>query len=215
MMSWNEEWSNANSIVASSLPKRGWYMTGQEPSSCIPELATLVQANDWKEIDDILLANLPKFKPDPLTTWLNNMGIPDYCIKRLSKFLCHHEAGNYEEATYLGVPLLDELCYYLFGRKSFTTKRGKGKDQSKPEIAFATPNGPAIQQFCKRFIAQFGSLQEDCQANRLADEDYWNRHAIVHGLMRRSMGLKDAGKCLMALGFLIYACDDKQANRGE
>jgi hypothetical protein len=39
----------------------------------------------------------------------------------------------------------------------------------------------------------------------LADENYWNRHAIVHGLMQRAMGLKDSAKCLMALNFLFFA----------
>jgi hypothetical protein len=50
-----------------------------------------------------------------------------------------------------------------------------------------------------------GSLQEDPDQTSLADENYWNRHAIIHGLMQRAMGVKDSAKCLMATSFLFFA----------
>jgi len=37
--------------------------------------------------------------------------------------LKHHHEGNYEEATCLGVPLLDEIAKHLYRGKTFTTKR--------------------------------------------------------------------------------------------
>lgn len=49
----------------------------------------------------------------------------------------------------------------------------------------------------------------------LADEDYWNRHAIVHGLMQRAMGVKDSAKCLMAINFLFFARKNEETPVGS
>ncbi|MGB2987934.1 MAG: hypothetical protein WBE26_18855, partial [Phycisphaerae bacterium] len=97
--------------------------------------------------------------------------------------------------------------------KSFTTKRGNRKrgDQSKPELALKTSRGPDVDDYCGAFVQAFGSLQEDPDQNRLTHEDYWNRHAIVHGMMRRAMGMKDSAKCLMAISFLFFARNETES----
>jgi hypothetical protein len=132
-------------------------------------------------------------------------------------FLQNHEAGNYEVATFLGVPLIDEICQHFYRGKVFATKRGrrKGKGQLKPEIAIKTPGGPDVDPFHERFLNQFGSLQLDVDVARLGDEDYWNRHAILHGMMQRSMGRKDSAKCLMTIGFLFYALAEEASGASQ
>jgi hypothetical protein len=139
--------------------------------------------------------------------------VPEYCICRLLRFLAHHRDKNYEEATYLGVPLIDEIAMHLYGGKSFTTKRGNRRrgHQSKPELAFKTASGPVLSSYCEDFVQAFGSLQEDPDPKLLTEEDYWNRHAIVHGMMKRAMGWKDSAKCLMAINFLLFARTDTDA----
>ena len=157
------------------------------------------------------MSHLPSFKPKELREWMKHVAIPDYCINRLSLFLAKHDSKEYEVATYLGVPLIDEVAQYLHG-KCLTTKRSSDKrsrDQSKPEIGFETVGGKRLARFHKSFVQNFGSLQEDLDFARLSDPNYWNRHAIVHGLMTRSMGEKDSAKCLMAIAFLIFAVDEK------
>jgi hypothetical protein len=163
------------------------------------------------------MEHLPQFKIDLLKQWLAEQGVPDYCANRLFLFLSHHEAERYEESTYLGVPLIDEITLYLYKGKSFTTKRGnrKSKDQSKPELAIKSPGAPELEDFCNAFVQAFGSLQENPDYTKLASEDYWNRHAIVHGLMRRPMGRKDSAKCLMAIKFLIFAKKEGEGERAS
>jgi hypothetical protein len=68
-----------------------------------------------------------------------------------------------------------------------------------------------LTSYCESFVRTFGSLQEDPDEKSLADENYWNRHAIVHGLMQRAMGVKDSAKCLMAISFLFFARKEEQA----
>ncbi|HVJ88028.1 MAG TPA: hypothetical protein VM452_20355 [Caulifigura sp.] len=192
-------------LIAALLPKRGWYLSGEEPGGICSQLASLIQQEKWSDVDIEVMEHLPDFNLDGLRAWLNEEGVPDYSVNRLMLCLDHHSSGRYEEATFLGVPLLDELAFHLYGGKSFTTKRGKTRSQSKPELAIATSNGPELEGFCANFVQTFGSLQEDTDPTRLGDEDYWNRHAIVHGLMQRAMGLKDSAKCLMAFKFLLCA----------
>jgi hypothetical protein len=68
-----------------------------------------------------------------------------------------------------------------------------------------------LASYCESFVQAFGSLQEDPDQTSLADENYWNRHAIVHGQMQRPMGVKDSAKCLMAINFLIFAREEDDA----
>lgn len=209
----NKQWTDARMVVAAALPKRGWYLSGQEPCTLTVELAEYVRAGDLERVDAEVMRHLPTFNMHVLKEWLGQRGIPDFCIKRLELFVKRHQEGAYEEATYIGVPLLDELAQYLYSGKSFTTKRGNRKkgDQSKPELAFKTAGGPDLSSFCHRFVQAFGSLQEDPDPKALTDENYWNRHAIVHGLMQRTMGRKDSAKCLMAICFLIFAHEEEDA----
>lgn len=194
-------------LVAVTLPKRGWYLSGQEPCTLSNRLARSIRNDRLDQVDEQMMVHLPQFKVDKLCAWLVQEGVPAHCVDRVSRFLRHHGDGNYEEATFLGVPLLDELAKYLYGGKAFTTKRPgrRGSDQSKPELAFKTTSAPDLGNYCARFVQAFGSLQEDPDHNSLADENYWNRHAIVHGLMQRAMGVKDSAKCLMAISFLLFA----------
>jgi hypothetical protein len=194
-------------LISVALPKRGWYLSGQEPCTLSDRLAMAVRDGKLELVDQQMMERLPQFKMDALGRWLAQEGVPGHCINRLSRFVMHHHEGNYEEATYLGVPLLDEIAKYLYRGKTFTTKRGNPRrgDQAKPELAFKTTSGPELASYCESFVQAFGSLQEDADQAQLADENYWNRHAILHGLIQRAMGVKDSAKCLMAIKFLLFA----------
>lgn len=202
--------SESHLLVSAALPKRGWYLSGSEPCTLSLSLAKSVREQNWDKVDQEVMEHVPEYKLDLLPKWLSEQGVPEYCSNRLCLFLRHHRDGHYEEATYLGVPLIDEVAMLLYNGKSFTTKRGKPKTgtQSKPELAVKTASGPEITNYCNAFLQTFGSLQEDPDQQRLADPDYWNRHAIVHGMMRRAMGQKDSAKCVMAISFLLHARKD-------
>lgn len=199
-------------LISATLPKRGWYLSGNEPCTISNKLAKLIRESKLEEVDNVLMNLLPEFERNTLKTWLVQEKVPDYCINRLFLFLNHRQNNDHESATYLGVPLIDELALHLYNGKAFTTKRGNFRKrrvaQAKPELAFTTTSGPKISSYCKTFIQAFGSLQEDPNQNALSDEDYWNRHAIIHGLMQRPMGIKDSSKCLMAINFLLFARED-------
>jgi len=217
MVAWAERGRKDHMLISMALPKRGWYLSGQEPCTLMNSLAKAVREEEWGNVDQEMVEHLPQFKTDPLRAWLAQKGVPDYCINCLCRFLKHNDEGNYEEATYLGVPLLDEIAKHLYGGKTFTTKRAnrKSADQSKPELAFKTASGPDLASYCESFVQAFGSLQEDPDPKSLTDENYWNRHAIVHGLMRRAMGIKDSAKCLMAINFLFFALKEDEAAEGS
>ncbi len=204
---WIQRTGEAHFLVSAALPKRGWYLSGQEPCTLSLTLANSIRTEDWEQVDQEVLKHLPKFEMEALREWLAQLRVPDCCVNRLCLFLSHHEGGRYEEATYIGVPLLDEIAGHLYNGKSLTTKTGNRKrgDQSKPELAFKTSGSPDLEDYGSAFVQTFGSLQEDVDTSRLTDENYWNRHAIVHGIMRRAMGVKDSAKCLMAIGFLFFA----------
>lgn len=203
----------AHVLVTAGLPKRGWYLSGKEPCTLSLRLAKAVKSENWDLVDQEVIKHLPKFKVEAVERGLKQEGVPDYCINRLRLFLSLHDAGEYEQATYLGVPLIDELSKLLYAGKAFTTKRGKG-DQSKPELAIKTSNAPELGNYCSRFVQAFGSLQDDVDPQLLTDENYWNRSAIVHGMMKRAMNFKDSAKCLMAISFLFFAkkAEDEVSN---
>jgi len=217
IIAWAERRQKDHMLISVALPKRGWYLSGQEPCTLSDRLAKAVREEDWVKVDQEMMEHLPQFKVDPSREWLAQEGVPDYCVSRLCRCLKHHDEGNYEEATCLGVPLLDEIAKHLYGGKTFTTKRAnrRGGDQSKPELAFKTASGPDLVSYCESFVQTFGSLQEDPDQKLLADENYWNRHAIVHGLMERAMGVKDSAKCLMAISFLFFARKEEEATAGS
>jgi hypothetical protein len=209
---WVKRGQEDHMLISAILPKLGWYLSGQEPCTLSNRLAKSVREEKWGKVDQEIMEHLPRFSVDPLQAWLAQQGVPNHCINRLFRFFKHHDKGNYEEATYLGVPLLDEIANHLYGGKTFTTKRAKrrSRGQSKPELALKTPSGPDLENYCESFVQTFGSLQEDPQIALLANEDYWNRHAIVHGLMQRAMGIKDSAKCLMAISFLFFARKEEE-----
>ncbi len=217
VVAWLERSQKDHMLISAELPKRGWYLSGREPCTLTDRLAKAVRKEEWDTVDQEMMEHLPQFEMNPLRAWLVQEGVPDYCIARLYRFLKHHTEGNYEEATYLGVPLLDEIAKHLYGGKTFTTKRTSQKrsNQSKPELAFKTSSGPDLESYCESFVQTFGSLQEDPDDKSLADENYWNRHAIVHGLMRRAMGVKDSAKCLMAMKFLFFARKEDETTDGS
>jgi hypothetical protein len=62
-------------------------------------------------------------------------GVPERCINRIQRFVQHHQDGNYEEVTYIGVPLIDEAAQHLRGEKAFTTKRAnRGRDNQSKQV---------------------------------------------------------------------------------
>ena len=217
MVAWAERGRKDHMLISVALPKRGWYLSGQEPCTLSDRLAKAVREEQWQKVDQEMMKHLPQFKVDLLQAWLAQEGVPVYCINRLCRFLKHHDEENFEEATYLGIPLLDEIAKHLYGGKTFTTKRSNRRrgDQSKPELAFKTAFGPDLVSYCESFVQTFGSLHEDPNQKSLADENYWNRHAIVHGLMQRAMGVKDSAKCLMAISFLFFARKNEEATDGS
>lgn len=192
----SEQWRQATAVVCSRLPLRGWYLSGQEPAPLIVRLARHIEANAWADVDRLMLNLIPVFKSDSIAQWLGSKGVAAYSVGRLRRFIDHHQAGNYEEATYLGVPLLDEICLQLYGTE-FTRKAPK-------ETLITSASAKAtLSSLGRQFANDFGSLQDTIVPARLHDEDYWCRHAILHGKMRRPMGIKDSAKCCMAMAFLI------------
>jgi hypothetical protein len=155
------------------------------------------------------LDSLPEINVAALTEWMRQKSLPEYATKRLLLFLEEHDAKRYESATYIGIPLMDELARWLFDDRDFTSKRGK---QPRPQIACKTHAQSDLENYHKRFVQEFGSVQSDVDDARLTDENYWNRHAILHGRMQRSMGRKDSAKCLMAILFLIHSSPDVDEN---
>lgn len=204
-----QRFREAISLVATEVPKRGWYLSGEEPCDVIIRLENCVRNKNLSQLDQEMMNCLPEYRWEALENWLLENRVPKYCVTRVLRFLKHHQEGNFEEATYLGIPVLDEVANHLYHGKAFTTKRSKTRDQSKPELAIRTVNGPLLESFAADFVQAFGSLQEDPDQHSLSDENYWNRHAIVHGQMKRPMGIKDSAKCLMAINFLIFARQDE------
>lgn len=203
----NARWLKDSETVVQALPQRGWYLTGREPCTLVHQLARFIEAHDWEMVDRTILDNMPRLLPEKAAQWLNEQNVPTYCITRFQLFLDHHHEGRYEEATFIGIPLLDELSRYLYEGADFTTKR-QSKNCTKPAMAMRRPSGVRVTSFASRFVSGFGSLQKDSTLNRCADPDYWCRHAILHGQMRRPMGLKDSAKCYMAIAFLIFGRDE-------
>ena len=198
-------WAQALATVQSELPKRGWYLTGEEPCHLTETLARLSEANDWKAIDNILVAQASEVQinVDRFAQWLAERGVAECCVKRVRLFFENRQSGNHEVATLVGVPLIDELCRYLYDRRDFTTKRSK---QPKPEIACRTATQPGVAgPYYGGFVESFGLIHGNVETARLEDENYFNRSAIVHGQMRRSYGPKDSSKVFMVLMFLVFA----------
>ncbi|WP_254512804.1 hypothetical protein [Anatilimnocola floriformis] len=204
-------------IVGDKLPSRGWYLTGTEPIGLTFTLAEAIENNDWDRVDQKVMEHLPVFDEDKLRAALVDEGVPEHCINRLCKFLQHHRSGNYEEATYLGVPLIDELARCMYKGKDFTTKgRANPKNgKMRPQIAMASAGAPALKEYHSAFVSDFGSLQHESNTAKVADENYWNRHAIVHGQMKRPMGAKDSAKCLMAISFVLSAKEEPKPTPQE
>jgi len=199
-------------LLPAALPKRGWYLSGNEDMSLWITLADAIRREDWETVDKEIMSQLPEFDLARLAPWLDDAGVADHTKYRLLCFMSHHKDGNFEEATYMGVPLIDELAMFFYDGKSLTTKRGNRRrpDHLKPELGYKTPTGPTLNEDAGLFVQTFGSLQEDPDPARLSDEDYWNRHAIVHGMMRRRMGAMDSAKCLMAISFLLFGGNDTE-----
>ena len=200
----NARWLKDSETVVQALPQRGWYLTGREPCTLVHKLARFIEAHDWEMVDRTILGHMPRLIPEKAAQWLNERNVPAYCVKRFQLFLDHHHEGRYEEATFIGIPLLDELSRHLYDGADFTTK-GRSPNCRKPAMAMQRSSGLGVTSFASRFVSGFGSLQKQSAPDRCEDPDYWCRHAIVHGQMRRAMGIKDSAKCYMALAFLIFA----------
>ncbi len=137
--------------------------------------------------------------------------VPAYCVQRFQLSLDHYHEGRHEEATFIGLTLLDELSGHLYDGADFTST-GRSPHCKNPAMAARRASGVSVSAFASRFVSAFGSLQKQSVPNRCADPDYWCRHALLHGQMRRPMGLKDSAKCYMALAFLIFAREQPGPN---
>ena len=65
-----------------------------------------------------------------------------------------------------------------------------------------------LNNYCQGFVEAFGLIHHDVDASRVEDEDYFNRSAILHGMMRRAYEPKDTAKIFMVLMFLVFAIDE-------
>ncbi len=201
-------WLLALQTLYAELPKRGWYLTGMEPITVTGTLAHSINANDWGAVDQILIeeATRLRVKKDVLQQWLAQRDVPQCCIERVGCVLDHRESGDHEVATIVGVAVIDELCRHLYAGRAFTTKRNR---QPRPQIACPTPKSTReLSTYAKGFVKTFGLIHEDVDMSRLEDQDYFNRAAILHGLMRRNFGLKDSAKVYMLLMFLVFSVND-------
>ena len=181
----SKRWTRALMIVCVELPKRGWYLTGEEPITLIEELAHWVEARDWAAIDEILVKRVARLRldNDEFQEWLSGQGVPDYCIERVRLVLEYRESENHTVTTIVGMTVIDELCRCLYDGRDFTTKRNK---QPRPQLACRTgEDARVLSHFAKGFVETFGLVHEDTDRRRLGDEDYFNRAAILHGQMRR------------------------------
>lgn len=208
----SEKWAAALEIVQSGLPSMGWYLSGEEPSHMTHIIAELITKGNYEEVDRLLLKQASDFSIDLelCLEWLREKEVPACCLQRLRVFMDARATANHEVATLVGVPLIDELSRSLYSNRDFTTKRGKGRI-NKPEIACVTTgNDHTIKSYHRGFIESFGLLHADVDTERLEDEDYFNRSAIVHGMMKRSYGVKDSSKVFMALMFLMLAREEEK-----
>lgn len=123
----SRQWLQAFAVVQSELPKRGWYLTGEESHRFTKAVAQCVEAKDWRGLDEAIVAYAEWVQVDvsAFCSRLSGMGVPSYCVNRARRFLEARAAHDHEAATALGIPLIDELCRALFGGRDFTTKRNK------------------------------------------------------------------------------------------
>lgn len=205
---WNEaskRWARALLIVRTELPKRGWYLTGEEPITLIEELAQSATAQDWTAVDQLLVEQAEQLhlNNDLFEQWLAQQGVPGYSIARVRLVLKHRESDSHTVATIVGMTVIDELCRFLYDGRDFTTKRHR---QPRPQLAcrLTADGARALSRFANGFVEVFGSIQEDIDPARLDDKDYFNRHAILHGKMRREYGPQDSAKVFMVLMFLVF-----------
>jgi hypothetical protein len=200
----SKRWARALLIVRTELPKRGWYLTGEEPITLVEELAQRATARDWTAVDKLLVEQAVqlRLKDDLFQEWLVQQGVPGYSIARVRLVLEHRESNSHTVTAVVGMTVIDELCRFLYDGREFTTKRHR---QPRPQLAcrVTTEGARALSRFASGFVEVFGSIQEDIDPTRLADEDYFNRHAILHGKMRREYGPKDSAKVFMVLMFLV------------
>ncbi len=200
----SKRWARALLIVRTELPKRGWYLTGKEPITLVVELAQRATAQDWTAVDHLLVKQSAQLRlnADLFQEWLVQQGVPGYSIERVRLVLEHRNSDSHTVTTVVGMTVIDELCRFLYDGRDFTTKRRK---QPRPQLAchVTTEGARALSRFAREFVEVFGSIQEDIDPTRLDDEDYFNRHAILHGKMRREYGPKDSAKVFMALMFLV------------
>lgn len=205
----SKRWARALEIVQKELPDRGWYLTGEEPAELMPRIAKLAKEERYQEIDDLLIEHAASLKPDidKCIKWLEQRSVPEYCQNRFRIVMDARSRDDHEIATLVGVPVIDELSRSLYSGRDFTTKRGK---MPKPQMACSTSrDDEKLNTFCEGFVDSFGLLQQQVDVTRLEDCDYFNRHAILHGMMRRSYGPKDTEKVFMVLMFLIFAYEDE------
>jgi hypothetical protein len=210
-----KRFAEALAMVQNKLPTRGWYMCGEGGCGTHDRVAEALEKGDWETVDRLMLEEAKQLRldADNIAKWLAEHGVPDYCINRLRRFLEHWDAGNHEDATVFGVPLIDELSRWFYDGKDFTTKR---KKQPRPELGVTTPGKPPrLSTFCRGFVADFGLIHGDVDPTSLEDENYFNRAAILHGRMRRSYGPKDSAKTFMVILFLVFALDDEPETDDE
>lgn len=62
-----------------------------------------------------------------------------------------------------------------------------------------------LGDYHRGFVEEFGLIHGDVDPARLEDEDYFNRSAILHGMMKRPFGQKDTAKVFMIVMFLVAA----------
>jgi hypothetical protein len=207
-----KQFSEMTALLQTEMPQKGWYLTGKETNRSHVVLAKHLKDGDWEAVDEIMVAQAMRLpiNVDKLAKWLADHNVPEYTIDRLRGFMRHFKAKHHDEATALGVPLIDEICRLLYEGRDFTTK-GKGKHKKcRPAISEPKKDGTqSVKSYASGFLRQFGLFQKDWDATTdFGAEDYFNRHAILHGKMQRAYGPKDSAKTFMAIMFICTAFNE-------
>jgi hypothetical protein len=70
IIEWAERGRKNSMLVSLVLPKRGWYLSGNEPCTLTDKLAAAIRKEEWDAVDQDMMQHLPQFKNESLDGWL-------------------------------------------------------------------------------------------------------------------------------------------------
>ncbi|MBZ0111844.1 MAG: hypothetical protein K8J08_05250 [Thermoanaerobaculia bacterium] len=204
------ESQNRIEMVAEELPKRGWYLSGHDPVSLYHELADYLDSGDLAGVDRRMVDYASTLQKDiePAIKSLTSRGVAHYTADRLRLFWRLLHGAEHTAATLVGLPLVDELVRAVYGNRADFSSKGRDRQKrEKPLLGIKDPR--RLQQpdcVGQLFLNQVGSVQAQVDPAKFEDEDYFSRHAMLHGQMRRAYGIKDSAKtALIIVSVLQFA----------